>query len=227
MNKIIYIFISILLLIQNKSKAQDTIWVRGVRLGYAVSSLALPFINTNRKAAVEFSIDTEWKPGLFPTGELGFENDKFSNDNINYRSNSIYLRAGYDRNMLKPNHEKLKDMFFYGFRYGFSLVHQETLSYTMADSCWGSLSGSFPAKTLQHHWAEFGAGVRVAITSTIFMGFTGRVKLMLFRQKDLNYPYIVPGFGNGANKMNFGFDYSLYFMLPLKKVKLSANTLKK
>jgi len=185
-----------------------------------MSRFILPFTQPDRKAAVEFSIDTEWKPKFFPTGEIGFENVKISNENIGYKSNSIYARIGYDKNILKNDNNRFADMFFVGYRYGISIVNQEIYSYTINDKYWGNVNGSFPAKTLQHHWLEMVFGTRAALTKMLYLGFSMRIRLKVYSQKDINYPFVIPGFGNGENKMNIGFNYSLYFQVPVKKVKI-------
>lgn len=198
--------------------------MRGIRLGCDVSRFALPFMQPDRKAAIEFSIDTEWKPNFFPTGELGFENIQISNDYINYRSNAVYARIGYDKNILKHDAPRYRDMFFYGYRYGVSVLHQEVSSFTIKDSLWSDFSGDFPAKTLQAHWLELVFGTRASLTNAIFIGFSARVKLKVYSQKDVNYPYVIPGFGNGKNTINFGFNYSVYFQIPVKKVKIEKKS---
>jgi hypothetical protein len=175
-------------------------------------------VQPSRKA-VEFSIDTEWKPKYFPTAELGFENVNYKNDFINYKSNAIYTRIGYDKNILKNDNKRYADMFFVGYRYGFSLLHQEVISYTLNDVYQGIISEkNIPSKTLQTHWLEFVVGTRAAITNAIFLGFSLRTHLRIYSQKDVIYPYVIPGFGSGEKKLTIGLNYSLYFQIPVMKV---------
>jgi hypothetical protein len=222
MKKIIlkYFLIGLIVLPIN-SIAQDSTWVRGIRLGCDLSRFAVPYTQTGSEAAMEFSIDTEWKPKYFATGELGFGKIHLSNDFINYKSNTIYGRIGYDKNILKHDSPNYKDMFFYGYRYGMAMVRQEITSFTIADSLWGPVNGSYPPKTVFHHWAELVGGIRLSITNSIFLGFSGRLRIKLFSQKDVVYPFNIPGFGNGAKKVTMGFNYSLYIQIPVKKVKLT------
>jgi hypothetical protein len=220
-------FIIVLLIIPSFSFAQDSTWVRGIRIGCDLSRFALPLTQPNRKAAVEFSIDTEWKPKFFPTGELGFESAQVSNEVINYRSNSIYGRIGFDKNIIKNDNSKFKDMFFVGYRYGISMVHQEINSFTIKDPYWGNVTGSYAPKTLFCHWVELVGGTRAALTNYLFIGFSGRIRFKLYAQKDINYPFVIPGFGNGSKKVIVGFNYSLYFQIPVKKEKITKVTSKK
>jgi hypothetical protein len=211
------------------SFAQDSTWIKGIRLGCDLSRFVLPLTQPDRKAAVEFSIDMEWKPSIFPTAELGFENVQIDNDNIDYKSNSIYGRIGYDRNILKNDNSRFRDMFFVGYRYGLAMVHQEIQSYTIADpyKTWGSVTSSYPAKTTFHHWVELVGGTRAALTNCIYLGLSARVRLKLYSQKDINDPFVIPGFGNGSKKIVLGFNYSLYFQIPVKKVKIIKTELEK
>lgn len=222
MKNILNYFLTVLILLSLPKivHSQDSTWVRGIRLGCDLSRFVLPFTQPDRKAAIEFSIDTEWKPKFFPTAELGFENVKISNENIGYKSNSIYARIGFDKNILKNDNNRHADMFFIGYRYGISVINQEVYSFSINDTLWGNVNGSYPAKIMQHHWLEFVAGTRAALNNVIFMGFSARVRLKVYSQKDINFPFVVPGFGSGEKKMTIGFNYSIYFQVPVKKVKI-------
>jgi hypothetical protein len=203
-------------------KVKQTEWTRGIRLGCDVSRFVLPYTQKGRKA-VEFSIDTEWKPRLFLTGEAGFENVSLSNDYINYTSNGFYVRAGYDKNVMKHDAPQYHDMFFIGLRYGMSLMEQQVNSYTITDSIWGNVDGSYSSKMIHTHWLEFVSGIKAEITKSIYIGFSARVRLRLFSTKDVTYGYANPGFGNGSNRLNVGFNYSIYYQIPIMKVRSNAN----
>lgn len=199
-------------------KVKPTEWVRGIRLGCDLSRFTLPFVQKGRKA-IEFSIDTEWKPKLFVTAEAGFENVSISNTYIDYQSNGFFVRAGYDKNVMKHDAPQFHDMFFVGFRYGIGIMQQEVKSFVIDEDYWGDVIGSYAPKVIQVHWLELVAGVKAEITKTIFLGFSARIRYKLFSTKAINYGYTYPGFGNGEKKLNIGFNYSIYYQIPLMKVK--------
>jgi hypothetical protein len=200
-------------------KLPQSEWVRGIRLGCDLSRFALPYVQKGRKA-IEFSIDSEWKPKLFVTAEAGFENVSISNSYINYESNGFFARVGYDKNVMKHDAPQFHDMFFIGFRYGLSMMQQEVKSFVINDGYWGTdVSGSFPSKIIHVHWLEFVTGVKAEITKTIFLGFSARIRYRLFSTKAINYGYTYPGFGSGENKLIVGFNYSIYYQIPIMKVK--------
>jgi hypothetical protein len=111
------------------------------------------------------------------------------------------------------------DMFFVGFRYGIGIMQQEVKSFVIDEDYWGDIIGSYAPKVIQVHWLELVAGVKAEITKSIFLGFSARIRYKLFSTKAINYGYTYPGFGNGEKKLNIGFNYSLYYQIPLMKVK--------
>lgn len=199
-------------------KTKPVVWTRGIRLGCDVSRFLLPYTQKGRKA-IEFSIDTEWKSRLFLTAEAGFENVSLSNNYIDYTSNGFYVRAGYDKNMMKHDAPQYNDMFFIGFRYGMAIMEQQVNSYTIEDKYWGNVSGDYSSKMIHTHWLEFVSGLKAEITKSIFIGFSARLRFRLFSTKAINYGYAYPGFGNGDNRLNIGLNYSIYYQIPIMKVR--------
>jgi hypothetical protein len=178
----------------------------------------MPIFDKNRKG-IEFSIDTEWKRRLFITGEVGYDNVTLNNDKVNYASNGIYARIGYDKNILKHDDPKARDVFAIGFRYGMAVIHEDMKSFTISDEYWGNVSESLSAKTMQAHWLEMLPSIKTHLFNNMFLGFSARLRFMVYAGKNTNYPYVYPGYGNGEKKFNVGFNYSLYYQIPLMKVK--------
>jgi len=199
-------------------KTKQTEWTRGIRLGCDLSRFLLPYMQKGRRA-VEFSIDTEWKPRLFLTGEAGFENVSLSNKYISYTSNGFFVRAGYDKNVMKHDAPQYHDMFFIGARYGMSIMEQQVGSFVIEDKYWGDVTGSYSSRMIHTHWVEFVSGIKAEITKSIFVGFSARIRFRLFSTNAINYGYAYPGFGNGDNRLTVGFNYSIYYQIPIMKVK--------
>lgn len=193
-------------------------WVRGIRLGCDLSRFGVPFFQ-NGRTATEFSIDTEIKRDLFPTFELGFENSKVNNDRITYKSNGLYGRVGVDYNILKRENPTSRNVFFVGMRYGFSAAKQET-DWNIKPGYWeGAPSGS-SSDILGTHWMELATGLKVEVLKNFFLGWSIRGRILFSGTDVENYPYAIPGYGNGAKGANLGMNYSIYYSIPLMKVKV-------
>jgi hypothetical protein len=212
----------------NNCFSQDTVaWTRGMRFGCDLTRFAVGEFQPGRKA-IEFSWDTEIKNNLFSTVELGLESATRENSNITYQSNGFYGRMGIDHNILKRDQLRKRDIVYIGARYGFYTMNHQTDSYMIPGSHQGdTITGRFPSRTLNGHWLEGVLGVKVEVFTNFYLGASVRTRFLLFSKKDINYPYYIPGFGKGANIANFGITYSLYYQIPLMKVKPKPKEVKK
>jgi hypothetical protein len=215
-----FIFFAILLNSINGQAQDTTEWTRGARLGCDISRFGLSLFQKGREA-IEFSLDTEIKSDLFPAFELGGESAKQDNNRIKYKSNGLYARIGVDYNILgRDKLEKGRDIVYVGARYGFGLIKQQTDWYMVPGGALGdTITGSFPSANLSSHWLEGIFGLKVEVLHNLFLGASLRGKVLLFSKKNINYPFYMPGYGKGGNTSNFGITYSIYYQIPLMKVK--------
>lgn len=194
-------------------------WVRGIRLGCDVSRFGLPIFQKGRNGA-EFSIDTELKRNFYPIFEAGFENSKVNNDRIGYKLNGIYGRLGLDYNILNREDPTSRNVFLLGIRYGFATSKQET-DWNISGDYWGNAPKGSSSNVLGSHWMELAVGLKVEVLKNVFLGWSLRERILFSSTKVDNYPYSIPGFGNGANSSNLGMNYSIYYSIPLMKVKVA------
>ena len=187
----------------------------GLRFGFDISRIAMPFLEKGR---VEYdgSVDLRINKDLYPVIEVGWGDFETEEMNFSYRSNGYFLRAGIDKNYLKKDNVNEMGMFFAGFRYGVSFFKHEAPDLKISDPYWGDFSGAVPIKNLNAHWLEFTTGIRAKIFNNIYLGWSLRGRLLLFKSDDINMsPNYIPGYGkvNGGN--NLGFRYSVFYQLPL------------
>src|SRR5512140_2741891 len=112
-------FISLVILFSNLVvSAQDTImFPLKVRAGFDISGPVLYFTDKNNMSIEGFvSFDKSEKMAFVAEG--GYLNYKYSQYNYDYRSNGIFLRAGVDFNLLKPEISRGKYQAGVGLRYG-------------------------------------------------------------------------------------------------------------
>jgi len=192
----------------------------GLRLGFDVSRLSLYYFQPERKA-LEVSSDMEVIKNLYPTIELGWNNIKLKQDSLfNCYSNGYYVRLGVDHNFLKPENKNGREMFIGGIRYGYSFFSDYAQNIIIKDSYWGDFNGGIPKSSLSAQWLELVVGFRTELFKNLFLGWTLRGRLLLAKSKDDETgPYWIPGFGKGNTKTGIGFNYSIFYSIPLYKAK--------
>ena len=200
--------------------------IKGLRLGYDLSRIPLPLIDTTR-TAFEVSADFEVKPYYYATVEYGQQQVHFTNEWYEYASDGYYVRAGFDYNFLgKKISVKQYEMVFGGFRYCYASYTHWAHNIYVGDNYWGDVSiGSFEPVKLYAHWFELTGGIRGELFKNCFIGWSFRGRLMLYQRLDeMMYPYYIPGFGKGDKKAAIGFNYYILFRIPLYKVKNKPGT---
>lgn len=153
----------------------------------------------------------------FFMGEAGFEQISFEKEEYDYESNGTFLKAGIEKDMLN-NMRSVIDNLFIGFQYGFALQSQSASRFLANNGYWDDYEGSISSETLTSHWFELSTGPRTEIFKNFYIGWKIHLRVSLINTgQDVMKPYIVPGFGNGDNRVNAAFSYTLEYMIPWKK----------
>jgi hypothetical protein len=188
------------------------------RIGFDVSKLTLFYFQPERKT-FEGSLDMELFPNIYPTVELGVNTIRLHQDTLfNYFSNGYYGRLGVDYNLNKPKRSGDKDMFLAGIRFGNAFYTDYANSIRIQDNYWGNFYGVLPAKTMSAQWIELLVGIKAEIFKNFFLGCSIRSRILLSKTKDdQTLPYWIPGYGKGITKSCVGFNYSIYYAIPVYK----------
>jgi hypothetical protein len=132
-----------------------------------------------------------------------------------YNNDGTYWRIGADVNFLTKDPDK--SMFFLGFRYGRARF-SEKLVVARTDELWGSLDATYINSNTPAGWLELTTGLRVKLWKFIWLGYTARLKFALTTNDNLTMePHDVPGFGRTNKDYYWGFNYQLFFRLPVRK----------
>lgn len=142
-------------------------------------------------------------------------------DVFSYRSSGDYYKMGVDANVLLDKQENSYDarnnVIFFGLKYALAVVDDE-VSFRTRDNIWENSSITQSNENLGVRWLEFNAGVKVGVAKNVFIGYTLRYRfLRRYLDRSSLVPYRVPGFGDGDDEANFGFDYYIYYRIPFKK----------
>jgi hypothetical protein len=221
-----YVFSTVLILYMffpvfpREEPVKEKIRIIGPRIGFDLSRLTLYYFEPER-TAYEISFDYEIKRNYYPTVEFGLQDIKLEEPHYNYFSEGYYLKLGMDYNFQKNTAIDQYEMVFFGFRYGFSKQGHSAESIIIADDYWGDFyAESIPVSTFYGHWIELSAGVKAELFKNLFVGWSFRGRLLLFKSKHPSIePYYIHGFGRGNKRVSLGFTYSIYYRLPLIKSK--------
>jgi len=214
-------FISLLLILQSgfdHAYAQDTLLIPlKIKVGLEVSGPAIYISDKNILSAEGYiSVDNNEKISwVLGAGYLDY---KYSQYNYDYQSSGIFIRAGADFNLLKPEKSLGKYWAGIGLRYGLSVFNSETPSLKQ-DNYWGTTSSSIAERINWAHFLEASPGVRAEVFRNFSMGWTISLRMLLHTGtgKDLR-PIYFPGFGNGAKSFSTGLNYFIVWNIPFKKI---------
>ena len=173
--------------------AQDTILIPlKIKVGLEVSGPAIYFSEKNILNA-EGYISVDLNEKLSVVLGAGYLNYKYSQYNYSYFNKGIFIRAGVDFNLLKPDKSQGKYWAGIGLRYGLSLFNSEVPSFKQKNY-WGTTSSSIAPKTNWGHFIEVSPGVRAEVFRNFSIGWTLSLRMLLYTGtgKDLR-PIYFPG----------------------------------
>jgi hypothetical protein len=195
--------------------------IKGIRIGYDISRIALLYLEPERKA-FEVSADFEVKLNYYLTVEYGQQQVDLNKPIYHYASDGNYFRVGFDYNYARNKKNVSQyEMVFGGIRFGHSGYRQDASLLVLPENYWGTGTvGPLPLENLTANWFEITVGIRGEIFKNFFIGWSFRGKIMLWQKKDVNMnAYNIPGFGAGNKKSNLGFNYYVYYRIPLYKTR--------
>jgi Domain of unknown function (DUF6048) len=196
--------------------AQDTVmFPLKVRVGIDVLGPGFYFSDkSNFSLEGHISLDRNEKMAYVIEG--GYLNYKYSQYNYDYQAKGIFLRAGVDFNLLKPEVSSGRYWAGLGLRYAMSTYNSETTSFQY-ENYWGRVTSSVPKRTSMGHFLEVSPGVRTELFRNFSLGWLIRLKFLISAGggKDLP-PIYFPGYGTGSKTVNAGITYYLIWSIPFK-----------
>jgi hypothetical protein len=135
----------------------------------------------------------------------------YEDDGLLYTNDGNYFRAGVDVNFLTKDPQR--NMFFVGARYGTGTFNEE-FYFLEPDGPILERNSNVPA-----HWYELTSGIRVKIWSFLWMGYTARFKFGLKHGETLDLePHDIPGYGRTDKPTTWGFNYQIFFRIPVRQM---------
>lgn len=208
---------------ENLSKP-DTLKIKekyGIRLGIDLSK-QIRMITEDYKG-VSLYTDLRIKERLFIVVELGNDDKKIHNENINSNFKGSYLKAGFNYNFYN-NPPGLENEIYFGFRFATSSFKSEVFDYLVydLDKYWENsrIEDYSEYNNLSANWIELILGFNAKISKNIFMGTSLRLNRMINQKSPENFGNLyIPGFNivTEDNKFGTGITYTLTYRIPLVK----------
>ena len=214
--------------------SQDTTVVRqkkdyrpsALRVGVALNDLVRTVSNAQD---TRYSLQADVAMGRFMVvGEYGIaETSQENNPEISdipaftYQSQGSFFRAGVDVNLLKDRqtntYDAQDDVLLFGLRFGRAQTDDQ-LHFETDDPVWGLTTATQENNGLATTWVEMTTGVKVEVLKNLFLGYNLRFKFARhFSGQPTLIPYSIPGFGRSDEEERFGFDYSIFYRIPLRR----------
>jgi len=187
----------------------------GVRIGTDAIAIARNFYDKTYNGW-EVNADVDFYR-YYLAVDVGSWSRTFAPDSGAYHNKGNYWRVGADVNFLLKDPDR--NMLFFGLRYGHANF-SETFSVVTTDPIWGSGNGlqTYSNPEVSAHWIEMVAGLRVKVWKMIWIGYTGRFKFGLKTNANGNLiPSDVPGYGSTDKDNTWGFNYQIFFRIPVRK----------
>ena len=167
--------------------------------------------------------DLKIKERLFIVAEVGNDDKKIFNENINANFKGSYLKAGFNYNFYN-NPPGLENEIYFGFRFATSSFKSEVFDYLVYDfdKYWenGRIEDYSEYTDLSANWIELILGFNAKISKNIFMGVSLRLNRMINQKSPENFGNLyIPGFNIVTEDNNFGtgITYTLTYRIPLVK----------
>ena len=167
--------------------------------------------------------DLRIKERLFIVAEIGNDDKKIFNENINANFKGSYLKAGFNYNFYN-NPPGLENEIYFGFRFATSSFKSEVFNYLVYDfdKYWenGRIEDYSEYTDLSANWIELILGFNAKISKNIFMGTSLRLNRMINQKSPENFGNLyIPGFNIVTEDNNFGtgITYTLTYRIPLVK----------
>ncbi len=195
------------------SREKDTTYYPGIRIGVNLVRPLMVFADPAR-FGIEGVLDINMGPDYFAVAESGFSRRNLDEPDYHLKETGFFLRLGADRNY----YSNFNDVVGVGARLGLSLYNRSAPFISVEPGYWDGYTGALSSETFLRQWAEVVFVLKTEIFTNIFMGWNLRGKLLLFDQEDehLNERFI-PGFGAGETNSKLGFDFYLYYRIPVRE----------
>ena len=194
----------------------------GVRIGMDLISFGQG-VETNGVRAITQADVRQWKFSAdidfyryFLNIEYGIFDRQWDAPNSTYINKGSFLKIGPDVNFLHRDPDQ--SALFIGMRYAIS-NYEDNLQYNYSNVFWSDGSDFVDNSSLSSQWFEITTGIKVKLSTYIWMGYTARFQFNVNDNHASNElaPHWIPGYGFAVNESDWGFEYWLIFRIPFRE----------
>jgi len=197
----------------------------GLRIGVDLSKPIRMLLEDDYQG-FEIAADFRLTKKFYLAAELGNEQKTVDEEQVNFTTEGSFIKLGFDFNAYE-NWFGMQNSIIVGMRYGYS-THKQTLnSYRVYQSNQHVEDVSILTQTpgtefssLNGHWIEVVAGIKVELYDNIYMGFSVRLNRLLSTKEPENFQNLfIPGFNKVTTDGNVGagFNYTISYSIPIYK----------
>jgi len=171
------------------------------------------------RKSYEFMADYYIGKEVYIVAESGWGNAHVDYDNLKYKTDNIFFKAGVDKSMFPRQRARDWSGAFMGLRYGYSPINRSSAWYKTDDGVGGVTTGTIDPATLSAHWFELTGGMRLELIPHLFAGWNVRGRFLLNQGsfKELR-PAFIAGYGAGDKNTVFDFNFYVSYALRWGKV---------
>lgn len=211
-----------LALTANGQTLSDSLRTNGLRIGVDVIKIGSGLANGNLNNGLDFFGAYNSKKHIF-IADLGTANIEKAVNNYQEVSKGAYLRLGYEKNLLRRGDDQIS----FGGRLATSIFQFQARDIQLTSANFNTYTYTLPPQNAFLLWVEANMSARVNILPYLGLGATVRLQRQVGRNFDDNYyPANIPGYGNFAKNVAFGFNYYVFFTIPFKQYRISDKDLK-
>jgi hypothetical protein len=213
--KILGYTISLCLLLAFSAQAQtDTNKRKGlVRLNIDLLSPVYGYFSDapSKRMGGEAMLEISKNDSLFLVLEAGFHQMDYTRSMYQTISNGLFFRAGVNRNLIKYNNKRDRDILYIGARVSASAYSLSYPVFTLDSTYFGKGKNVAVADAnYMSFWVEGVFGTRIEIVKNVFLGADLRGALMVYNTNQSDYKTLfVPGFGNPTSGASLWVNYSV------------------
>lgn len=202
---------------------KEKFYLRSFRVGTDLISLGKTVVMkdqaSNYFSGLEVNGDADFGKYYFAVdvGTSARAYDLHYGDSGNYSNSGNYYRIGIDINLLKKDPDR--NMFFFGLRFGHASYH-ESANLITVNHYFGAVTKNLTNNSVTATWGELVTGLRVKVWKEFWMGYTARMKFLPGVSGDTAFKsFDIPGYGRNGEGFYWGFNYQIFWRIPVAKQK--------
>ncbi len=198
--------------------AQDTLTVPlKIKAGAELSGPVSHYYD-KKTDSKEFYISADLNEKKAVYLSAGYTSYNYSQYNYAFNDKGIFIKAGFDYNLLKPDKAGGRYWAGIGLHYGVSIFNSQVPSFS-TENYWGSKSSSIPSRTSMGHFLEATPGVRAELFKNLSIGWNVSLRMLLYSGAGANMkPLDMPGYGDAGKKIQTGVSYYIAWNFTYKKI---------